>query len=276
MSDEKRLREEICEAGRRLYARNMVASNDGNITARLKDGDILATPTGVSKGSISPDMICKLNAQGEQLEGYLRPSSEIRLHLHCYQRRPDVHAVAHAHPPKATGFALAGLALDELTLPETIVSFGCIPLAPYATPGGEKLPQSIDHLIESCDAILLANHGAVTVGGSPMDAYYKMETLEHTAHITWVAKNAGRRQGADEPGRAGAAGAARAAGAGVARSAVRCEPAHSRGASGGVHRGNGRVERGAVDRFDCESGGGGVGGAGCVVLIGAAMNRFPK
>lgn len=191
MSDEKRLRAEICEAGRRLYARNMVASNDGNITARLKDGHILATPTGVSKGSISPDMICKLNAEGEQLEGYLSPSSEIRLHLHCYRRRPDVHAVAHAHPPKATGFALAGLPLDELTLPETIVSFGCIPLAPYATPGGEKLPQSIDHLIESCDAILLANHGAVTVGGSPMDAYYKMETLEHTAHITWVAKTLG-------------------------------------------------------------------------------------
>ena len=191
MPDEKQLREEICEAGRRLYERNMVASNDGNITARLENGHILATPTGVSKGAVSPDMICKLNENGEQLEGYLSPSSEIRLHLHCYRRRPDVHAVAHAHPPKATGFALAGLALDELTLPETIVSFGCIPLAPYATPGGEKLPQSIDHLIETCDAILLANHGAVTVGSSPMNAYFKMETLEHTAHISWVAKTLG-------------------------------------------------------------------------------------
>lgn len=191
MHEEKALREAICEVGRRLYMKGYVASNDGNISARLSSGEILATPTGVSKGSLTPDMICKVNPQGEQLEGYLRVSSEIRLHLFCYDKRPDVQAVVHAHPPIATGFACAGLALDQLALPETVVSFGCIPLAPYATPGGPELPRSIDGIIERCDAILLANHGAVTVGSDPMNAYFKMETLEHTAHILWVARTLG-------------------------------------------------------------------------------------
>lgn len=191
MSLEGALRQEICEVGRRVYAKGYVASNDGNITVRLSENEILATPTGVSKGSLTPDMICKVNLNGEKLEGYLKPSSEIRLHLHCYRKRPNVKAVLHAHPPIATGFAVAGIALDQLTLPETIVSFGCIPLAPYGTPGSQALPDSIDHLIDTCDAILLANHGAVTVGTSPMDAYFKMETMEHTAHITWVARTLG-------------------------------------------------------------------------------------
>lgn len=191
MSDERALREMICEVGRRLYQKDYIASNDGNITARLDDDVILATPTGVSKGDLTPDMLCKVNMQGEQVEGYLRASSEVRMHLHCYRKRSDVHGAVHAHPPKATGYALAGIPLDQLSLPETIVSFGCIPLAPYAVPGGDELPASIDGLIETCDAILLANHGAVTVGADPMSAYYKMETLEHTAHITWVAHTLG-------------------------------------------------------------------------------------
>ncbi|MBM3214418.1 class II aldolase/adducin family protein [Candidatus Poribacteria bacterium] len=191
MSNEGALRHEICEVGRRVYAKGYVASNDGNITARLTDDIILATPTGVSKGVLTPDMLCKVNLVGEQVEGYLKASSEIRLHLHCYRKRPDVRSVLHAHPPIATGFAVAGIALDQLTLPETIVSFGCIPLAPYGTPGSQALPDSIDGIIETCDAILLANHGAVTVGADPMSAYYKMETMEHTAHITWVARSLG-------------------------------------------------------------------------------------
>jgi len=191
MSNEGALRHEICEVGRRVYAKGYVAANDGNISARLDDQTVLATPTGVSKGSLTPDMLCKVTLEGEQLEGYLKVSSEIRLHLHCYRKRSDVRAVVHAHPPFATGFAVAGIPLDQLTLPETIVSFGCIPLAPYATPGTQALPNSIDGLIETCDAILLANHGAVTVGESPLSAYYKMETMEHTALITWVARSLG-------------------------------------------------------------------------------------
>jgi L-fuculose-phosphate aldolase len=191
MSQEGALRQEICEVGRRVYAKGYVAANDGNITARLSDTELLATPTGVSKGSLTPDMLCKVGLDGERIEGYLRPSSEIRLHLHCYRKRGDVRAVVHAHPPVATGFALAGIALDQWTLPETIVSFGCIPLAPYATPGTQALPDSIDGIIETCDAILLANHGALTVGEDLMSAYYKMETIEHTAHITWVARTLG-------------------------------------------------------------------------------------
>ena len=167
---EEQVRAEIVEVGRRLYARAYVASNDGNITARLSEDEILATPTGVSKGDLTPDMLCKVNMQGEQTEGYLRASSEVRLHLHCYRKRSDVHGAVHAHPPKATGYALAGIPLDQLSLPETIVSFGCIPLAPYVVPGGDELPKSIDGLIETCDAILLANHGAVTVGSDPMNA----------------------------------------------------------------------------------------------------------
>lgn len=188
MSTEGALRQEICEVGRRLYAKGYVASNDGNVSARLDEETVLATPTGVSKGSLTPDMMCKVTLGGEQLEGYLKVSSEIRLHLHCYRKRPDVHAVVHAHPPYTTGFAVAGIPLDQLTLPETIVSFGCIPLASYATPGTQALPNSIDGLIETCDAIMLANHGAVTVGSSPLAAYFKMETMEHTALITWVAR----------------------------------------------------------------------------------------
>jgi L-fuculose-phosphate aldolase len=191
MADEGELRRLICDVGHRVYAKGYVASNDGNISARLSDDEFLATPTGVSKGALTPDMICKVSPTGERLEGYLSPSSEIRLHLYCYRHRPDAHAVVHAHPPTATGFAVAGIALDQLTLPETIVSFGTVPLAPYATPGGDKLPRSIEGLVETCDAILLANHGAVTIGADVMSAYYKMETLEHTAKITWVARTLG-------------------------------------------------------------------------------------
>lgn len=198
MSNEGALRQEICEVGRRLYAKGYVASNDGNVSVRLDGDAALATPTGVSKGSLTPDMICKVNLEGEQLEGYLKVSSEIRLHLHCYRKREDVRAVVHAHPPYATGFAVAGIPLDQLTLPETIVSFGCIPLAPYATPGTQALPNSIDGLVETCDAIMLANHGAVTIGSSPLSAYYKMETMEHTAHITWVARSLGGVQELNE------------------------------------------------------------------------------
>ncbi len=199
MPDEGELRRRICEVGQRVYDKGYVASNDGNISARLGDGSFLATPTGVSKGSLTPDMICKVDSTGERIEGYLRPSSEIRLHLYCYEHRPEAQAVVHAHPPIATGFAVAGLALDQLTLPETIVSLGSIPLAPYATPGGDALPQSIEALVGACDAILLSNHGAVTLGPDVMGAYYKMETLELTAHITWVARTlGGERELSDE------------------------------------------------------------------------------
>ena len=185
------LRQEIVEVGKRIYARGFVASNDGNISARLDDNKVLVTPTGVSKGFMKPDDLIVVNMEGKVLSGTKKPSSEVFMHLQVYKDRPDVNSVCHAHPPYATGFAVAGIPLDKCILPEVIITLGSIPLIEYGTPGTEELYRPVTKLLKDYDAFLLANHGALTVGKDVINAYHKMETLEHFAQIAFVAQQLG-------------------------------------------------------------------------------------
>ncbi len=184
-------RREICEMGRRIYQRSYVAANDGNISARIDTNKVLCTPTGVSKGYMSEDMLAICDLEGKQLSGHMRISSEIRMHLEIYKMRPDIHAVVHAHPPTATGFAVAGIELTQCILPEVIVSLGGVPLASYGTPGGPDIVEPMKPLLERYDAVLMANHGVVTLGENILDAHFKMETVEHFAKIALVAQQLG-------------------------------------------------------------------------------------
>lgn len=186
--DESRLKQDIIEVGKRLYNKGFVASNDGNISIRVSDDTVLITPTGVSKGFMCESDILKVNMAGEVVSGHRKPTSEMKMHLGVYRKRPDVNAIVHAHPKTATAFAVAGIALDKITLPEVIFSLGMISLTEYATPTTNEVPESIEKHITRADALLLANHGALTVGKDVYDAYYKMETLEHFASISLYAR----------------------------------------------------------------------------------------
>jgi L-fuculose-phosphate aldolase len=190
-ADELKLRQDIVEVGRRMYARGYTASNDGNISVRLDAGRLLMTPASVCKGFMSPQMMCITDLTGRKLEGDRNPSSEMQMHLEVYRERPDVVAVVHAHPPIATGFAVAGIALDRAVLAEVITTLGSIPIADYATPSTAELPEAVRRYIKAHDGMLLANHGALTVGSDLFSAYYKMETIEHFATISFVARMLG-------------------------------------------------------------------------------------
>lgn len=195
MSDrEAALRADIVEVGRRLYARGFVASNDGNISVRLDAGRLLMTPAGVSKGFMSADMMVVTDFDGRVIgeTGSRRPSTEIQMHLAAYRARPDVQAVVHAHPPLATGFAVAGLPLDQAVLAEVVTTLGSIPIAEYGTPSTRELPEAVAKFVGAHDGMLLANHGALALGRDLFSAYYKMETIEHAAQITLVARQLGR------------------------------------------------------------------------------------
>ena len=192
MSTVEALRAAIVECGRRLWDRGFVASNDGNISVRLDETRLLTTPTGVSKGFMTPDMLVVTDMDGRVVAGDRRPSSELKMHLEVYRQRPDVKAVVHAHPPTATGFAVAGIPLDRAVLAEVITTLGSIPIAEYATPSTDELPAAIRTYIRAHDGLLLANHGALAVGGDVFGAYYRMETIEHFARISLVARTLGR------------------------------------------------------------------------------------
>jgi L-fuculose-phosphate aldolase len=185
------LKKEIVEVGRRTYERGYVASNDGNISARIDDKTVLITPTGVSKGYMKPDDLVIVDMNGKVVSGSKKPSSEFFMHLQVYKDRPDVNSVCHAHPPYATGFAVAGVALDKCVLPEVIIALGSIPLIEYGTPGTEEFYKPVVKLLQDYDAFLLANHGALTIGKDVLNAYYKMETVEHFAHIAFIAQQLG-------------------------------------------------------------------------------------
>src|SRR5205809_3166986 len=189
--NEVQLRERIVEVGRRLYARGYTASNDGNISTRLDDRRLLMTPKSVCKGFMTPDMMVVTDLDGTKLAGERDPSSEMQMHLEIYRQRPDVAAVVHAHPPIATGFAVAGIALDRAVLAEVITTLGSVPIADYATPSTAELPEAVRRYIKAHDGMLLANHGALTVGSDLFSAYYKMETIEHFATISFVARMLG-------------------------------------------------------------------------------------
>ncbi|MFC7395513.1 class II aldolase/adducin family protein [Scopulibacillus cellulosilyticus] len=189
VDQEKLLREQICDIGKRMYMKDMGAANDGNISIKLSDNVLLCTPTGVSKGYMSPEMICKIDGQGELIEknvNDLKPSSEIKMHLRVYAERKDIHAVVHAHPLHATAFAVCGIPLNKQIMPESTIMLGEVPIAEYGTPSTEELPNSISPYLKDYDAILLANHGALTYGSDLNNAYFKMETMEYYAKLLFL------------------------------------------------------------------------------------------
>jgi L-fuculose-phosphate aldolase len=191
--DEWTYRKEICAVGKRLYDLFLIAGNDGNISVRLSDDEILITPSGVSKGMMQPEDLLVVSPEGEirkMREGRV-PSSENRMHLLIYQLRPDVRAVVHAHPPTATGFAVAGVGLDKPFLPETIVRTGPTPLVPYAIPGGDELPESIKPYLDGHDALLMGNHGVVGYSHALWEAQANLETVELNAKIFLTASQLG-------------------------------------------------------------------------------------
>ena len=179
---------DIVDICHRLSARGMVCATDGNVSARLENGHILATRSGINKGMVSPQDLVEVDRAGAQISGDGKPSTEMSMHLFVYAERPDVGAVVHAHPPFATGFAAARLSLDRCLLPEVIVGLGSVPLAAYATPSTGEVPESLRPLVHSADAILLANHGVVAFGPTLLDAYFRMEKVEHAAQVTLIAR----------------------------------------------------------------------------------------
>ena len=192
MNAEDQVRADIVEVGRRLWERGYVASNDGNISVRLDDRRLMTTPKNVSKGFMTAGMMVITDYDGKKIAGDRDPSSEIKMHLEVYRNRPDARAVVHAHPPTATGFAVAGIALDRAVLAEVITTLGSIPIAAYATPSTEELPAAVRKFVKAHDGLLLANHGALALAGDVMSAYYRMETIEHFAKISLVARTLGR------------------------------------------------------------------------------------
>jgi L-fuculose-phosphate aldolase len=185
---EKDPRRQIVELGRLAYQKGWVAANDGNISVRLGADRILATPTGVSKGMMDPEDLIICDLDGNKVEGDRECTSEILMHTTIYQMRSDVRAVVHAHPPVATGFAVAGRPLNLALLPEVIIGLGCIPLADYGLPGTPELSEALKPFIPTYDALLMANHGAVCYADDLMKAFFRMETVEHFARITLVAE----------------------------------------------------------------------------------------
>ncbi|HIX34431.1 class II aldolase/adducin family protein [Gemmiger formicilis] len=180
------IKEQICDVCHKTWQLGWVAANDGNVSARLEDGTFLCTPTGMSKSFITPEKLLRINDKGEVLEGAegLRPSSEIKMHLRCYAKRPDVWSVIHAHPPGATGFAVAHKAMDMYNMIEDVAVIGSVPLTPYGTPSTSEVPDAIEPYLEEHDVMLLENHGALAVGSDVITAFYRMESLELWAKIT--------------------------------------------------------------------------------------------
>lgn len=180
------LREQICDVCHKMWQLGWVAANDGNVSVKLPDGTFLATPTGISKSFITPEKLVHIDKEGtvlDGLEGY-RPSSEIKMHLRCYTEREDVGAVVHAHPPVATGYAVANVPLDEYSMIETVIAIGSVPVTPYGTPSTDEVPEAIAPYLGEHDVMLLQNHGALSVGADVVTAYYRMETLELFAKIS--------------------------------------------------------------------------------------------
>lgn len=192
------LKQQIVETGKRMYQRGMVAANDGNLSIRVDDNRILLTPSGMSKGFMQVSDLVLVDLSGTVISGDKKPTSEMGLHLTVYEERPQIQAVCHAHPPYATAFSVVGKSLDSCILSEMITVLGSVPLVPYATPGSPQLPEAIRPFVAQYDAFLLQNHGALTVGKDLTDAYHKMETLEHSAHVYFVSQLLGSPHVLDE------------------------------------------------------------------------------
>ncbi|CAN5816722.1 class II aldolase/adducin family protein [soil metagenome] len=188
--DENNARKLIIEIGKLLYERNYVVSSDGNVSIRLDENRVLATPTMTCKGRMTEDSLAITDMDGKALNDR-KASSELAMHLLIYKMRPDIKAVCHAHPPNGTAFAVAGLAIDQPILSEVILTLGCVPLTTYGTPSTDELTESMKPFVEHHNALLMANHGAVAYGADLWQAFDRLETLEHTAKIAILAKTLG-------------------------------------------------------------------------------------
>ncbi len=179
-------RQQICDICHKMWQLGWVAANDGNVSVKLEDGTFLATPTGISKCFINEEKLVRIDSDGNVLEALpgFKPSSEIKMHLRCYKEREDVGSVIHAHPPVATGYAVANKPLDKYSMIETVIALGSVPVTPYGTPSTNEVPDAIAPYLKEHDAMLLQNHGALTVGADLITAYYRMETLELFAKIS--------------------------------------------------------------------------------------------
>lgn len=183
---EKKAKKAILDIGQRMYVRNFVAANDGNISIRTGENEVWATPTGVSKGFMKKKMLVKVNLEGNVLEGTRKPSSELKMHLRAYQENPELQSVCHAHPPICTCFAIAGIPLDVPVLAEAVITLGDVPVAPYAELGSKEVPEVIAPYCHTHNGVLLANHGAVTWAEDPYSAYYRLESMEYYANILMI------------------------------------------------------------------------------------------
>src|SRR5918992_6366213 len=188
--DEQTARREIVRVGRLMYERSYVVSSDGNLSVRLADDRVVATPTQTSKGRMTEDSLAVTDLSGKPLTNR-RPSSELAMHLLISRERPDVRAVCHAHPPHGTAFAVAGIAIDQPILSEVILTLGCVPLADYGTPSTDELTDAMRPLVKHHNALLMANHGAVAYGENLWQAFDRLETLEHTAKIAILSRALG-------------------------------------------------------------------------------------
>ena len=188
---EAELRRDLVRFGRWLHRLGFMPGTSGNLSVRLTEDRLLATPTGASKYLLQSRDMVVIDPEGRQISGTKKVTSEIGMHLAIYRQRPDVQAVIHSHPVVATAFACAGRALDEPLCSEAVMALGAVPLASYATTGTDEVAASLTHLIPRHEAILMANHGAVTYGNSLLDAFLKMETVEHYAKICLVAHQLG-------------------------------------------------------------------------------------
>jgi L-fuculose-phosphate aldolase len=189
---ERQHREEIVRYGKALYERGFIAATDGNISVRLDEDRLLITPTCMCKGKMDADDLVIIDLDGRKLEGAREVSSEVAMHLLIYRMRADVRGIVHAHPPTATGFAAAGIGLEEPLISEVVLTIGAVPLAPYACPGTQELPESLRPFVPGHQAILMANHGVVTYADELDQAYMHMETVEHFAKIALVARSVGQ------------------------------------------------------------------------------------
>lgn len=189
---EEQARRDLTALCRRMYERGWVANHDGNASIRLDEGRILCTPTALSKGEIAPELLLVVDLQGQVLSGTRKTFSELSLHLAAYRAREDVRAVLHAHPPTASGFAVAGLSLDPPFMPEAVVSLGAsIPLSEFVLPYGEAGAAPLAPHLDDGDAFLLASHGVLTLGPDAWTAFYRLELVEHLARIALVARQLG-------------------------------------------------------------------------------------
>jgi L-fuculose-phosphate aldolase len=192
MTNTHKLKQDICEIGRRLYAKGFAAANDGNITVRTGENEVLCTPTMHCKGFLKPEDICTIDMTGKQLAGIKKRSSEALLHLEIYKQRPDVKSVVHCHPPHATAFAIAHEPIPQCVLPEVEVFLGDVPITRYETPGGQAFAETVLPFVQKTNVIILANHGTVSYGTDVERAYWWTEILDAYCRMLMLARDLGR------------------------------------------------------------------------------------